>query len=496
MITVKIPATILLLCCALALSAQPVLPGKVSARLPALLDGDGTPSMTQLRRVLSNGSGWGQEKSVQKLWVAYSDRNANPTFTSADRTTRYGELKFGEKVCIAEIRGDMAHVYADDKARYPAIPSGIKSKGWVPMENLLLWRKCPKGSLDTQRKVISSINLDWMPKDGKIRSEKYDAPDGQGNGSPMGTDLNLYYVMKETDDGEYVLLSSSSSLMSAQSLHGWVNRNDITDFSQHVFLEPEWDTFLVEEYKGRKAYIYDDEEGHAAIAHWEFGTSANDSAGASKYRMDRTRLRFPVQSRPDANGMVKCLCFLNPGSFYESFLKERVGLKAYQELKETKHAFCSYNVYVKRELGWRYVLCFSSDELKELIETLSPIYEATEREAANSRRAFVDALLAVVSDHLGESSRASGNDLEKMSLWQILYILYDIGMIDKGQSEYYDCALKDITNKKKVSDNDYLVILGRFKNRYNGLRSFVQSYDFRIDIGGMYYYWIPLEDMP
>lgn len=451
--------------------------------------------MTQLQREFFNGSNWGQEKAVQKLWVVYSDRENNPTFTSPERTSRYGELKFGEKVCIAEINGDMAHVYADEKKRYPNIPSGIKSKGWVPMENLLLWTKCPKGQQGVQRKVISSINLDWMPKDGKIKLRKYYSPDELDKSSPLSTDLFLYFVMKETDDKEYVLLSSSSRLMSAQSLYGWVNKSDITDFSQHVFVEPEWDSFLVEEHKGEKAYVYEDAERSSTIAHWEFGTINDSSSTAYKYRMNRNQLRYPALSTPDENGMVKCLCFLSNDSFYDEFLKNRVGPNAYQELKQLK-VTCSYKGYVKKDLGWRYVLFLSSDELRELTETLSPIDDATDHEASKSRNAFVNALLSTVREKLGYDSKVSNSDLEKMPLWYLLYKIYGIDMMDNSHHEHYDYTLKDITNKKKVPDNDYLDILGRFKNRYNRLKSFIQNYNYRIDIGGMYYYWIPIEDMP
>ena len=124
---------------ALASAQAPELPSQVKAKLPGILATNKPQMMETLLQEFRNGSGWGQDKRAKPaLWVVYSDREQNPTYTTPNKAKRFGELKFGEKVCIADIKGDMALIYSDDRARYPEIPSNIKSKGWIPMENLLL----------------------------------------------------------------------------------------------------------------------------------------------------------------------------------------------------------------------------------------------------------------------------------------------------------------------------------------------------------------------
>ena len=65
--------------------------------------------MEDLQRTFRRGSVWGQDrKAVKKLWQVYSDRAENITWDSPEQKNRYSELNFGEKVCIAKIKGDMA----------------------------------------------------------------------------------------------------------------------------------------------------------------------------------------------------------------------------------------------------------------------------------------------------------------------------------------------------------------------------------------------------
>ena len=300
-----------LLGAALGTVAQPQLPAQVKAKLPEILNRNKLPNMDDLQQELRNGSKWGQDKrAAQKLWVVYSDRDDNTTYDSPDKTTRYGELKFGEKVCIAEIKGDMAHVYADDKARYPEIPSGIKSKGWIPMENLLLWAKCPTDQRGVQKKGIIAINLNKMSKDEKFQSKKYNSPDNLSKSTSLNTDMNFYYVMKETPDGEFTLLSTSAALPnSAQALYGWVNKNAYTEWNQRSCLEPNWLPKFVDNNRGQRVYVYEDEGRSSQTTHWEYGTTNGDTNPLYKYRMHKNQLRFPILSQPDGNGMVLCTSF-------------------------------------------------------------------------------------------------------------------------------------------------------------------------------------------
>lgn len=296
---------------AILVQAQtPELPQQVKAKLPGVLATNKPQMMETLVKEFKSGSGWGQDRRAkQALWVVYSDRAQNPTYTSPDKSKRLGELKFGEKVCIAEIKGDMALIYSDEKARYPEIPSNIKSKGWIPMENLLLWNKCPTDQRGVLKKGIIAINLNKMSKGEKFQSKKYNSPDNLSQSSPLNTDMNFYYVMKETEDGEYALLSTGAQISSAQTFYGWVNKNAYTEWNQRSCLEPNWLPKFVETHRNQRVQVYEDAGRSSQATWWEFGSANGDPNPLYKYRMAKEQLRFPILSQPDNNGMVLCTSF-------------------------------------------------------------------------------------------------------------------------------------------------------------------------------------------
>lgn len=291
--------------------AQPSLPTQVKAKVPEILSTQKLPMMNDLLKEFKNGSNWGQNKKAKpQTWVVYSDRAENITYTTSDKTKQFGELNFAEKVCIAEIKGDMALVYTDDKANYPNIPSNAKCKGWIPMENLLLWNRCPTDQRGVQKKGIIAINLNKMSKDEKFQEKRYNSPDNLQKYLPLNTDMNFYYVMKETPDGEFTLLCTSAKVNSAQTFYGWVNKNAYTEWNQRSCLEPNWLPKFVETHLNNyRVFIYETEVGSDHVTYWQFGTSNGDKNPLYKYRMNPNQLRFPILSQPDANGRVLCTSF-------------------------------------------------------------------------------------------------------------------------------------------------------------------------------------------
>lgn len=288
----------------------PQLPQQVKAKLPGILYSEKMPKMETLLQEFRNGSGWGQDRRAkQALWIVYSDRENNTTYTSPDKSKICRILHFGQKVCIAEIKGDMALVYSDDRARYPDIPSDIKSLGWIPMEKLLLWNKCPTDQRGVLKKGIIAINLNKMSKDEKFQSKKYNSPDNLQKSEDLNTDMNFYYVMKETEGGEFALLSTSPTINSAQVFYGWVNKNAYTEWNQRSCLEPNWLPKFVETHRNQRVHIYEDVSRSSQATWWEFGKSNGDKNPVYKYRMSPLQLRFPILSQPDKDGMLLCTSF-------------------------------------------------------------------------------------------------------------------------------------------------------------------------------------------
>ena len=307
-------STLLFLCLASCLSAQPQLPDKVKVKLPAILSGSKLPRLEEdLRTRFKSEPGckWGQnEKTLEQTWVVYSDREENVTYMTPDKGKRCTELNFGEAVCIADIdtKTSMALVYTDSRAEYPKIPPHAKSKGWIPMDNLLLWKKCPTDRRGILMKAIIAINLNEMGKDENFIEKKFNSPDNLGKSSTLNMDMNFYYIMKETPNQEFALLCTGAQF-SATTLYGWVNRNAYKVWNQRTCLEPNWIPKYVETNRNQLSYVYEDEGGSGIVTQWQFGGTNGDDNPMYKYRMHPDILRFPVLDPPTNDGMVHCTSF-------------------------------------------------------------------------------------------------------------------------------------------------------------------------------------------
>lgn len=312
--------TLLVCCNLLSIAAQPPLPQKVKVKMPAILSGNKLPRMEEdLRPRFKSESGckWGQnEKTLDQTWVVYSDREGNTTYMTPDKKTRCTELGFGEAVCIADIdtKTSMALVYTDARAEYPQIPQSAKSKGWIPMDNLLLWKKCPTDRRGILMKAIIAVNLNNMKVGETFQQLKYRNPDELAKSSRLSMDMNFYYIMKETPDKEFALLCTSAQFSQA-SLFGWVNKNAYKVWNQRTCLEPNWIPKFVETNQGQRTFVYKDEGRTGIVTHWEFGDTNGDNNPMFKYRMHPNLLRFPVLDQPNQDGMVLITSFAdNTGS--------------------------------------------------------------------------------------------------------------------------------------------------------------------------------------
>ena len=187
----------------------PKLPSQSKVYLPKVLF-KGVLSEEETSKLVASGN-YGQDKSaepaVKKYWEAYSDRNNNKVFATPDATMPCGELEFNEKVRIAEIRGKYALVYTDPIGTYPEISQYAKCKGWIHMDNLLLWSSCPADDKGIYYKALICYN---MSATNKKELAGYENPMKQGRSFDLNTDLKFYFIMKRVND--MVLLSSEYTL--------------------------------------------------------------------------------------------------------------------------------------------------------------------------------------------------------------------------------------------------------------------------------------------
>jgi len=306
----KLFMSLLLLGSVLAITAQPALPNKVSAKLPSVLNTNRVVMKSVLDQEFQAGSKWGQKKTVDRFWLVCSDRDNNTTYMDPEKRQRAPKpLGFGERVIIAQIEGDMALVYEDSRMEhFPAIPSYAKSRGWVPMNHLLLWTDCPADSRGVILKALIAINLNEVKQDQFEHGRLFKNPGG-GSSERLNMDMKYYYIMKESIDGNKVLLCQQSRFQ-GNNLFGWVEKSSYTPWNQRTCLEPNWSPSYVENHKNQKAHLYISERlsDSEIAASWTYGTSNGADDRFTMYRMRPGMLRFPVLSQP-INNAIKCTMF-------------------------------------------------------------------------------------------------------------------------------------------------------------------------------------------
>jgi len=232
------------MCAALvAAYAQPQLKGFVTVSKPAALDRD-ILKESETAALLRAPYGQDNRKSGLSYWTVFSDRANNPVYSAPDGKNICGNLKYGEKLRIAEIKEGYALVYYDPKNDYPRISAQAESKGWIPMKRLLLWDKVLSDNIGISEKAVICADLD---KKGNLKESKghqrYNAPDAT-NGESFQADMHFYYILKR--DGNRVLLGNNAIINTGFDLFGWVDVSSYVPWNYRTCLEPTWDIDDVE----------------------------------------------------------------------------------------------------------------------------------------------------------------------------------------------------------------------------------------------------------
>ncbi len=296
-----------------AAQSAPVLPKEVKVGKPSILKpAHGTYKKSDLMMEFRSGTKWGTKSTVKEFWKVYSDRNRNTLYADAALTTKLSTmLAFGQPVIIADVKGDAALVYEDSKIeRFPVIPSYAKSLGWIPMDNLLLWDKCPTDDRGVQYKALIAININKMAGR-EFKGKYYESPTSMQEPKDLLMDMNFYFIMKETPDGSRVLLCRNPSIF-GNNLYGWVDDNAFSRWDQRACLEPNWDIQYADSHKGQSVGVYGDQQLTAGnkVTSWEFGKSNGDKDRWNIYRMAPEQLRFPIVERvQEGADWIHCTSF-------------------------------------------------------------------------------------------------------------------------------------------------------------------------------------------
>lgn len=198
-------------------------------------------------------------KNTKVVWVVYSDRENNQTYTSpSSSASGHSRLGFGVKLFIAAIKNGYALVFTDDYVNvYPTINPTAKAKGWIPVDNLLLWETCPKNKSQIFQKGLvvhdpTKFKTDIEKNPPYLLEPRQHAYTNQ---LQRAKDLDILFVMKTTNvDGTlYYLLSKEMNCKDRErAIYGWLPEDYITRWDQRLVLEPTFATSAVNYYTKNK----------------------------------------------------------------------------------------------------------------------------------------------------------------------------------------------------------------------------------------------------
>ena len=287
--------------------AAPQLPGKCQVGLPYVLSKD-IIKESEVKSLIKSGN-WGQKNKIDKYWTVYSDRSHNTTYnTPSLNGGKCDELDFNEQVRIAKIENNFALVYTAKKYGNSdmEISREDQSRGWIPMENLLLWNSCPTDEAGIYNKALIVLNVDEAQKGSADINKRYHNPMTKESPQKLVADMNFYFVMKKAENG-LVLLARECKMegYTYSVLYGWVSPGSYVPWSQRTCIEPNWKPKVAEELKGERVNVYKDGKKATDI---ELGRANKITQNPTmRYRLEPQLMRYPLLKNTSGNDNQYCV---------------------------------------------------------------------------------------------------------------------------------------------------------------------------------------------
>lgn len=297
--------------------ADTTLPGKCLVGLPKILSSE-LISEQDIKNFQNSGD-WGQSNRTDRFWVVWSDRENNTTYNGPSHSSgRFATLSFNQEVRIAKIENGFALVYEEQmtNAANLKINKGV-TKGWVPMNHLLLWSSCPVNEKGIYNKAIPLVNADEYDKVRKSGKKPdlgriYKNPELKSGAEKFKTGIDFYFVMKTDKASGLVLLGKEANLSggySSKVLYGWVSTESYFKWNQRACIEPTWNREAAAKLEGKNANVYRDLNFTEKACELILGRQNTLSNGHKTYRMNPYEMRYPLLGNEDARGAYRVTAF-------------------------------------------------------------------------------------------------------------------------------------------------------------------------------------------
>ena len=176
-------------------------------------------------------------------WIAISDRSRNTAYLDKSDEKSYKEVKFLEPLMVLKHRDGMVKVaeYIPDALMKKVSSKQVKTYGWIPESDLLLWSNALKGE-----KTGFPVKVAVVPSNSEVirNSERYYKNDSimvfnspslieeAGVKIPNG---QMVYVYKQAENNKRFLVGKKPAVdidSIGTSIYGWVSSNVISSWGE------------------------------------------------------------------------------------------------------------------------------------------------------------------------------------------------------------------------------------------------------------------------
>ncbi|MDP9960694.1 type VI secretion system protein TssR domain-containing protein [Chryseobacterium lathyri] len=195
------------------------------------------------------------KKSVP--WIVISDRSRNTAYLDKSDEKSYKEVKFLEPLMVLKHRDGMVKVaeYVPDALMKKVSSKSIKTYGWIPESDLLLWNNSLKSE-----KTGFPVRVAVVPNHSEVirSAERYYKNDSiMVFNSPSLIEAanvkipngQMVYVYKQAENNKRFLVGKKPSIdidSISTNLYGWVNANVISAWGERSAVKLKNDTQVTE----------------------------------------------------------------------------------------------------------------------------------------------------------------------------------------------------------------------------------------------------------
>lgn len=239
-------------------------------------------------------------------------------------------------------------------------------------------------------------------------------------------------------------------------------------------------------------------ESHFFIGGFRFAESGKEMDVTRLYALVRsTSERFNDAMVAQEGKIVKAPEILSDGAYSsidKKFIEGYLSRAEIDAIKKGKY-LTAFQGYVNQKSPgkwdyWKPVIYISHPEYKTLIGELKKVMDNTQNNP-DDRKAYVDAMKALVRTMLPDISEADMNNMDNKDIMErIMGLNVRTDALERHK-------LIDIQSEAKVSKPEFDGLIADFQEHYRKLEAIQNTaYPFSIKRNGVKWYWIPAEDLP